>query len=126
MSLIVERSAARRGCCGGSFDRFGLASEARPTAAVGFAALNPPYDIGSRYSGLSGEKRGLRFSRCEARPSRTSGLENPKNSSANDVSNVGPAARSQLLSAYLVQRMALGAPSARRGPVSPAVASRSA
>src|SRR5262249_6193369 len=79
-----------------------------------------------RYSGLSGEKLGLRFSRWDARPSFTSGLENPRNSSANEVSKIGPAARSQLLGADLVQRMACGAPSASLAAISSALASSSA
>ena len=69
---------------------------------------------------------GGRFSRCEARPSFTSGPAKPMNSSASEASKVGPAWRSQLLSAYLVQRMALCAPSARRVAISTALASSSA
>lgn len=58
-------------------------------------------------SGLLSGKEGLRLSRCDARPSFTSGPVKPRNSSANDASKVGPIARSQLFNAYLVQRIAL-------------------
>ena len=53
---------------------------------------------------------GWRFSRSDAMPSRTSGPVKPRNSRANEVSKVGPARRSQLLSEYLVKRMALALP----------------
>ena len=45
-----------------------------------------------------------------ATPSRTSGPAKPMNSSASEVSNAGPAWRSQLFKEYLVQRMALWLP----------------
>ena len=54
---------------------------------------------------------GSRFSLSELTPSLASPLVNPSISSAVEASKVGPARRSQLFSAYLVQRMALGAPS---------------
>jgi hypothetical protein len=76
--------------------------------------------------GVLGGKAGRRFSRCEARPSITSGPVNPRNSSASEVSNVGPIARSQLFNAYFVQRIALCAPSAKRVAISTAFASSSA
>src|SRR5205085_4896779 len=41
-------------------------------------------------SGELGGKAGRRFSRCEAKPSLTSGPVKPRNSSASDVSKVGP------------------------------------
>src|SRR3984957_1865455 len=47
---------------------------------------------------------GLRFSRCEARPSRASAPVKPRSSSAVEGSKIGPLARSQLFSAYLGQR----------------------
>lgn len=53
-------------------------------------------------------------------PSRTSGPANPMNSSASEVSKVGPARRNQLLSAYLVQRMAVCEPAASRSAISKA------
>src|SRR2546421_12858807 len=98
-----------------SIDRFGLTdlqpsgriaelSEVR--ASIAPAAALDGGDLTAAQSGLSGENCGLRFSRWDARPSLTSGLENPRNSSASDVSKIGPAARSQLFSASLVQRMA--------------------
>jgi len=59
-------------------------------------------------------KRGGRFSRSEAMPSCTSGPVKPRNSSASEVSKLGPAMRSQLLSAYFVQRSAVGEPAASR------------
>ena len=57
---------------------------------------------------------GLRFSRCEARPSFTSGPMKPSISSAVEASNDGPIMRSQLLSAYLVKRIEVCAPSDAR------------
>src|SRR5215472_15881055 len=78
-----------------------------------------------RHSGGAGGKAGRRFSRCEAKPSFTSGPVKPRNSSASEVSKVGPIARSQLLSAYLVQRIAVCAPSASRVAISTALASSS-
>ena len=53
---------------------------------------------------------GRRFSRIAATPSRTSGPSKPRNSSPSEVSKIGPAWRSQLFSAYLVQRIALCEP----------------
>ncbi len=63
---------------------------------------------------------GGRFSRNAATPSGSSGPEKPRNSMPSDASKIGPAARSQLLSAYLVQRIAFGAPSASRSATSSA------
>src|SRR6516162_2674373 len=76
--------------------------------------------------GQSGGKEGLRFSRCDASPSRTSAPLKPSISSAVDVSKRGPLTRSQLLSAYLVQRIALCAPLARSCAVSSATLCKSA
>ncbi len=53
---------------------------------------------------------GGRLALSEATPSRTSGPPKPMNSKAKEVSNAGPAWRSQLFKAYLVQRMALWLP----------------
>ena len=41
--------------------------------------------------GESAENEGFRFSRCDASPSFTSGLSNPRNSIAKDASKIGPA-----------------------------------
>src|SRR6185437_1446394 len=73
----------------------------------------------------SGGKDGFRFSRCAARPSFTSGPPKPRNSRPSELSKVGPACRSQLFSAYLVKRIALCAPSAKRVAISSAFASSS-
>ena len=73
------------------------------------------------YTPELGGKAGLRFSRCAASPSATSGPVKPNISSASDVSKAGPACRSQLLSEYLVQRIALCAPSASRVAISTAL-----
>ena len=59
-------------------------------------------------------------------PSRTSGPPKPRNSSAREVSKVGPARRSQLLRAYLVQRTALWEPPASRTATSRATSCSSA
>src|SRR5215469_9796944 len=77
------------------------------------------------HSAESGLNLGLRFSRCDANPSCTSAPEKPRNSKASDVSNTGPAIRSQLFSEYFVQRMALCAPSASREAISTAFESNS-
>jgi hypothetical protein len=53
-----------------------------------------------------------RLARAAAIPSRTSSNLNPKNSSASDVSKLGPAKRSQLLRACLVNRIAVVLPAA--------------
>src|SRR5262249_1190398 len=92
------------------------------------AALGAPMgvDVDDRHAGHSGEfglKAGARFSRSDARPSCTSAPEKPRNSSAKDVSNGGPALRSLLLSAYLARRIAAGPPSASRTAVASATAS---
>ena len=55
---------------------------------------------------------GARRSRRLATPSCTSGPAKPMNSSASEVSKLGPAWRYQLLSDYLVQRMAVVLPAA--------------
>src|SRR5690606_11717442 len=78
------------------------------------------------YPGYGGEtpvqvKRGGRFSRTARTPSATSGPVNPRNSMASEASNAGPARRSQLLSAYLVSRMASGEPAASLTAISRAV-----
>src|SRR5262245_14410975 len=70
--------------------------------------------------------RGGRFSRSAATPSGSSAPEKPRNSMPSEASKIGPAARSQLLSAYLVQRIAFGAPSASRTATSSARVSSSA
>src|SRR5262249_55226930 len=62
----------------------------------------------------SGENLGGRFSRKAAAPSGASRPPKPRNSMPSEASKIGPAARSQLLRAYLVERIAFGAPSARR------------
>src|SRR5262249_10829828 len=52
-----------------------------------------------------------------AKPPAPSGAwcpRKPRNSMPSEASKTGPAARSQLLRAYLVHRIAVGAPSARR------------
>jgi hypothetical protein len=64
------------------------------------------------------ENFGARRSRSDDRPSRTSGPAKPMNSSASEVSNAGPACRSQLLSEYLVQRIAVWLPEASRSATS--------
>src|SRR5260370_19983930 len=64
--------------------------------------------------------RGGRFSRSAATPSGSSAPEKPRNSMPSEASKIGPAARIQLLSAYLVQRIAFGAPSASRTATSSA------
>lgn len=61
----------------------------------------------AHHTGQVGGKFGLRFSRCEASPSRASAPANPSISKAVEASNVGPAIRSQLLRAYFVHRIAL-------------------
>src|SRR5258708_540835 len=66
----------------------------------------------SHYSDLSRSKSGRRFSRAAANPSRTSASLKPRNSSASEVSKLGPANRSQLFSACLVQRIAVVLPAA--------------
>ena len=76
--------------------------------------------------GQSCGNTGLRFSRCEARPSRASAPEKPSSSSAVEVSKIGPLTRSQLLSAYLVQRIALCAPFDNSSAVSSAILCKSA
>ena len=63
---------------------------------------------------------------CEARPSFTSGPVKPSISSASEASNAGPAMRSQLLSEYLVQRIAVCAPAASLRATSSAFACSSA
>ena len=73
-----------------------------------------------RRIGDSGSKTGSRFSRSEARPSRISGPTKPSLYNAVEATNAGPMARSQSLSAYLVQRIELGAPAARRAAISTA------
>src|SRR5262249_56543504 len=60
---------------------------------------------------VSGENLGRRFPRKAAAPSGASWPLNPRNSMPSEASKIGPAARSQLLSAYLVQRIAVGPPS---------------
>src|SRR6476646_10257717 len=84
------------------------------------------FPTGDRQIGQSGGNTGLRFSRCEARPSRASAPVKPRISSAVDVSNSGPFTRSQLFNAYLVQRIALCAPLARSSAVSSATFCKSA
>ena len=79
-----------------------------------------------RQIGQSCGNTGLRFSRCDARPSRASAPVKPSISSAVEVSNSGPLTRSQLFNAYLVQRIALCAPFARSSAVSSAIFCRSA
>ena len=63
-------------------------------------------------------KEGGRLAFKLAIPSCTSGPPKPINSSARLVSNAGPAWRSQLLSEYFVQRMAVWLPAARRSATS--------
>ena len=52
----------------------------------------------------------LRARAAAARPARASASLNPKNSRASEVSKLGPANLSQLLSACLVQRIAVALP----------------
>src|SRR2546426_738122 len=61
------------------------------------------HDVGLRY--LAEGKAGARFSRSALTPSRTSACVKESISSASDWSKIGPAWRSQLLSARLVQRI---------------------
>src|ERR1700736_1798147 len=77
-------------------------------------------------SGMSRSNAGRRFSRAAANPSRTSANLNPRNSSASEVSKLGPARRNQLLSACLVQRMAVALPDSRVRAMPSAVSSTSA
>src|SRR5262245_7242954 len=70
-------------------------------------------------------KFGVRFSRSEDRPSRTSGPVKPSISSASEASKVGPAIRSQLLRLYLVHRRADCDPRARRRATSSALSASS-
>jgi len=72
-------------------------------------------------TGEDGGKDGLRFSRCDASPSRASGPVKPSISKAVEASKAGPIMRSQLFSAYLVHRSAEGAPTARRDAISSAL-----
>src|ERR1022692_1575685 len=53
-----------------------------------------------------------RLPRAAAKPSRTSASLKPRNSSASEVSKLGPARRSQLLRACLVKRTAVALPAA--------------
>ena len=76
-------------------------------------------------NGVPPLKLGARFSRREARPSRTSGPEKPSISSASDASNAGPALRSQLFRLYLVQRSADCEPWASRCAISRALPTNS-
>lgn len=69
---------------------------------------------------------GGRFPRTAASPSRTSASRKPRNSSASEASKLGPASRSQLLSACLVQRIAVALPAASFFATSSAVAWTSA
>jgi hypothetical protein len=48
------------------------------------------------------------LARLAATPSDASGPLKPRNSSASELSKIGPAERSQLLSAYFVQLIAVG------------------
>ena len=66
---------------------------------------------GEKYSRLVFQPKSAgRLAFNAATPSRTSGPAKPMNSSASEVSNAGPAWRSQLFKEYLVQRMALWLP----------------
>ena len=65
------------------------------------------------YTGLPSGQFGARFSLWERTPSWGSLPAKPRNSSASEVSKVGPIWRSQLFSACLVKRIALCAPVAR-------------
>src|SRR5690606_19698498 len=73
-----------------------------------------PHERQRDQNGASLLKLGARRSRRLATPSLTSGPAKPMNSTASEVSKVGPIMRSQLLSAYLVQRIAVVEPVASR------------
>jgi hypothetical protein len=75
-----------------------------------------PYGHGEKIYPGRNTPEDLRAARAARRsPSCTSGPAKPMNSSASEVSKLGPAWRSQLFSAYLVQRIALWLP--QRQPV---------
>src|SRR5262249_34737281 len=86
-------------------------STARRGRAVGHGA-------GARY--FAEGKTGARFSRIAFTPSRTSGYENDSISSASDWSKIGPAWRSQWLSARLVHWIEICLPRASRSATSSA------
>src|SRR5207245_8524796 len=102
-------------------ERAGL-REDRVVHVVGMAGarrrLVGGHDVGLRY--FAEGKTGVRFSRIALTPSCTSGYENESISRASDGSKIGPAWRSQLLSARLVERTASWRPRARRSATSSA------
>src|SRR5258708_10733389 len=77
--------------------------------------------LNAGHGGVGASKLGRRFSRAADNPSRTSLSLNPRNSRASDVSKLGPARRSQLLSACLVQRIAVALPALKVRAMSKAV-----